>query len=123
MAVWEQSKSRAVSYYEILGVSPHASDEEIKKSYRKLAMQCHPDHNQQYKKVAEMRFRLINEAYSHLKSREKRTRYNHMLRSAHPKMFMNDNGHTQPAQSHKPEKPSWLYHIADIFRTDKPNAT
>ena len=49
-------------YYEILNVDRTASDEEIKKSYRALAMQCHPDKNPGNKK-AEDRFKEAAEAY------------------------------------------------------------
>ena len=49
-------------YYEILGLAKNASDEEIKKSYRKLAMKYHPDRNPD-NKVAEEKFKEAKEAY------------------------------------------------------------
>ncbi len=61
-------------YYEMLGVSKNASDEEIKKAYRKLAMKYHPDRNPN-KKEAEERFKEINEAYAVLSDKEKRKQY------------------------------------------------
>ena len=61
-------------YYEILGVSREASQEEIKKAYRKLARKYHPDVNPEDEK-AEEKFKEIQEAYEVLGDEEKRTRY------------------------------------------------
>ena len=57
-------------YYETLGVNNSASDEEIKKAYRKKAMQYHPDRNKGDKE-AEQHFKKVNEAYYVLKDKEK----------------------------------------------------
>ena len=64
----------ADDYYDILGVNKNASDEEIKKSYRKLAMKYHPDHTKG-DKGAEERFKKISEAYAVLSDKEKRQEY------------------------------------------------
>ncbi|MBW1698159.1 MAG: DnaJ domain-containing protein [Deltaproteobacteria bacterium] len=61
-------------YYKILGVSKSASDEEIKKAYRKLAMKYHPDHTKG-DKGAEEKFKKISEAYAVLSDKEKRKQY------------------------------------------------
>jgi molecular chaperone DnaJ len=61
-------------YYEILGVERTVSDEELKKNYRKIAMQCHPDKNPGDKK-AEDRFKEAAEAYEVLSDRQKREIY------------------------------------------------
>ncbi len=61
-------------YYELLGVSKDANDEDIKKAYRKLAMQYHPDRNPNDKR-AEEKFKEIAEAYEVLREPEKRQRY------------------------------------------------
>jgi curved DNA-binding protein len=61
-------------YYDILGMSKNASDEELKRAYRKLAMKYHPDKNPN-KKEAEERFKEINEAYAVLSDKEKRKQY------------------------------------------------
>jgi len=64
----------AKDYYQILGVSRDASLEEIKRAYRKLALQYHPDRNPGNKE-AEERFKEINEAYAVLSDPQKRAEY------------------------------------------------
>ena len=61
-------------YYEVLGVEKNASDAEIKKAYRKLAMKYHPDQNPG-DKTAEEKFKEINEAYEVLSDADKKARY------------------------------------------------
>jgi curved DNA-binding protein len=61
-------------YYQILGLPRNASMEEIRKAYRKLAMQYHPDHNPGDKQ-SEDRFKEINEAYQVLNDPQKRAHY------------------------------------------------
>ena len=63
-------------FYEILGVPKNASDEDIKKSYRKLAMKFHPDRNQgEAAKEAEVKFKEGKEAYEMLSDPQKRAAY------------------------------------------------
>src|SRR5690349_12210589 len=61
-------------YYSLLGVSREASADELKKAYRKLAMQYHPDRNPS-DKGAEQKFKDISEAYDVLKDEQKRAAY------------------------------------------------
>lgn len=62
------------NYYDILGVSKGASDNEIKKAFKKKAMEFHPDHNENNPK-AEEKFKDVNEAYAVLKDKDKRKQY------------------------------------------------
>src|SRR5207247_10429246 len=61
-------------FYDILGVSKSADADELKRAYRKLAMQLHPDRNPG-DKSAEHKFKDINEAYDVLKDDQKRAAY------------------------------------------------
>ena len=66
-------------YYETLGVARTATPDEVKKAYRKLALQWHPDrHKGNAKKDAEERFKRISEAYEVLSDPEKRKRYDRL---------------------------------------------
>ena len=65
--------TRKRDYYDTLGVSQGASDEDIKKAFRKLAMEYHPDRNR--REGAEEKFKEINEAYQVLSDSEKRGTY------------------------------------------------
>ena len=58
-------------YYEVLGVQKNASKEEIKNTYRKLALQYHPDRNKE--PSAEEKFKELSEAYAVLSDDEKRS--------------------------------------------------
>src|SRR2546428_3966336 len=61
-------------FYVVLGVQRDASEADIKKAYRRLAMECHPDRNNG-DKAAEERFKLVTEAYEVLRDPEKRAAY------------------------------------------------
>lgn len=61
-------------YYEVLGVDKNASEDEIKKAYRKKAKQYHPDLNPGDKE-AENKFKEVNEAYEVLSDSQKKARY------------------------------------------------
>ena len=68
------------NYYEILGVSPEAPPEEVKKAYRQLALKFHPDRNPGDRQ-AEERFKEISEAYGVLMDPEKRKQYDLLSRT------------------------------------------
>ena len=62
-------------YYEVLGVNKNATDDELKKAYRKLAKKYHPDANLDNKAEAEAKFKEVNEAYETLSNPQKRRMY------------------------------------------------
>ncbi len=62
-------------YYKILGIEKNATESEIKKAYRKLALKWHPDKNPNNRKESEEKFKKINEAYSILSDKNKRNEY------------------------------------------------
>ena len=68
------------NYYSILGVNVDASTEDIKRAFRRLALQHHPDHNPENIKEAEEKFKEINEAYEVLSDEEARWRYDSLTR-------------------------------------------
>lgn len=67
----------STNYYDVLGVSKDASDSDIKKAYRKLAMKYHPDRNPD-DKVAEEKFKELGQAYEVLSDEDKRSAYDRM---------------------------------------------
>jgi molecular chaperone DnaJ len=76
-------------YYEILGVERQASDDELKKAFRKQARQFHPDlqTGEHQKKAAEEKFKEVNEAYEVLSDQEKRRRYDLFGHAGGPQGF------------------------------------
>src|SRR5215475_7207061 len=78
-------------YYETLGVEKGADQETLKKAYRKLAMQHHPDRNPG-DKAAEQRFKELSEAYDVLKDEQKRAAYDRFGHAA----FENGGGGAGP---------------------------
>lgn len=90
-------------YYEILGVSRDATEKEIKKAYRKLAKQYHPDTYKGDKKEAEEKFKEISEAYEVLVDNEKRAKYDQI-------------GHRVVDEAFGPEGFDWTHfsHYRDV---------
>jgi len=90
-------------FYELLGVQRNAGAEDIKKAFRKLAMQCHPDRHPG-DKAAEQRFKDINEAYDVLKDEQRRAAYDRFGHAAF------ENGGMRGAGD-----PGFAQGFADIF--------
>ena len=66
---------KSEDFYDILGVPKNATEEQIKKAYRKLALKWHPDKNPDNKAKAQEEFKKIGEAYSVLSDPNKRAAY------------------------------------------------
>mmetsp|Transcript_46465 Transcript_46465/g.92259 ORF Transcript_46465/g.92259 Transcript_46465/m.92259 type:complete len:346 (+) Transcript_46465:32-1069(+) len=77
------ASSKAPDYYKVLGISRSAADAEVKKAYRKLALQHHPDKNPGNQQ-AEEKFKEVAEAYATLSNADKRRQYDHILNAPPP---------------------------------------
>ncbi|TPG71319.1 J domain-containing protein [Brevibacillus laterosporus] len=88
------------SYYDILGVSKHASEAELKKAYRQLAKKYHPDVNAGSSE-AEQRFKEVHEAYTVLKTEESRAAYDAKLDQRTQKKATSTQGTGQKSTERK----------------------
>ena len=101
--------SNKQDYYDLLGVHRGASDEDIKRAFRKLAMEYHPDRNQE--DGAEDRFKSINAAYEVLSDPEKRARFDRFGQAD------GGNGHDQDERL---QPPGQLLHPGLLARWPDP---
>lgn len=112
------------NYYTILEVSRDASEDDIKKSYRKLALKYHPDKNPQGDTFSENKFKEIVDAYNVLSDKNRRTIYDYDLAKGHRKP-RNTNTATRPAETsasatrQPPEIPSYKTVVKQLIRIRK----
>lgn len=99
-------------YYEVLGVDKDASEQELKKAYRKLAMKYHPDRNKG-DDTAEKKFKEASEAYDVLRDPEKRKRYDQFGHSG-----MNGGGFGGASDFGGANFEDIFSHFSDIFGSD-----
>ena len=108
-----------VDYYNILKVNRNASDDDLRKSYRRLAMIWHPDKNPSTKTEAEAKFKQISEAYDGLTDPQKRQIYDlygeEALKSGQvpPRRGTNNHHHPDPSFRFNPRDPDDIY--AELF--------
>ncbi len=97
-------------YYKILGINKNSSEEEIKKAYKKLALQYHPDKNPGNKE-AEEKFKEINEAYEVLSDPEKRKKYDELGANWDKYKNFDFNNYQQGSTSYQYDS----FDLGDIF--------
>ncbi|KAG8432217.1 hypothetical protein GDO86_016748 [Hymenochirus boettgeri] len=98
-------------YYEILGVPRNATQDDIKRAYRKLALRWHPDKNPDNKEHAEKKFKDIAEAYEVLSDKQKRDSYDN-----HGHSGFSDIGTARTARGHGPFYEFQFRSPEDVFR-------
>ncbi|MDP1814117.1 MAG: DnaJ domain-containing protein [Leadbetterella sp.] len=103
------------NYYQILGVEPNATSDDIKKSYRKLSLKFHPDKNPD-DKYFEQRFKEINEAYSILGNSEKRAVYDEEFEN-----FFSENKDFQDIADYLRKEAEKLKREKENFEREKAN--
>jgi curved DNA-binding protein CbpA len=109
------------SYFAILGISPHATVDEIRSAYRRLAKEFHPDH---YAGASE-RFRDIQEAYSVLGNRRRRRNYLQNIRKVSPKAPLRPAAYPETEPLIPEESPVDLGGVSPVrsFRLSPPRLT
>jgi hypothetical protein len=102
------------NYYFILGINIYARDEDIKRAYRQLALQYHPDVNPSPE--AEAKFKEINEAYEVLGDPQRKLLYDQMLVGIEPEVVRNPQPHRDPRY-----RPKSAEYIREVLAEKKPH--
>ncbi|KAM6413686.1 dnaJ homolog subfamily B member 8 [Rhynochetos jubatus] len=103
-------------YYEVLGLNPSASQDDIKKSYHKLALKWHPDKNHGNKEEAEKKFKAVAEAYKVLSDPQKRLLYDKSAKESRSYRRRSGMG----AQDSSFDFPYVFYDLETIFEMMSP---
>lgn len=108
-----------MNYYQILQISNDATLTDVKKAYRKLALQYHPDRNLGNEKKAEQIFRVVAEAYEVLSDETKRKEYDNMLRYGNANRYSNQQQQQQQYyQQHQHHFRDPFAQFNDLFQHD-----
>ncbi|NXS76997.1 DNJB8 protein, partial [Pandion haliaetus] len=99
-----------VDYYKVLGLQKSASQDDVKKSYRKLALKWHPDKNPSNKVEAEKKFKAVAEAYEVLSDPQKRSLYDRSVKESRSHRRSATGGHNVSFDS-----PYIFHDLEDIF--------
>ncbi|KAM6300823.1 dnaJ homolog subfamily B member 8 [Aegotheles albertisi] len=101
-----------VNYYKVLGLQKSASQDDIKKSYHKLALKWHPDKNPSNKEEAEKKFKVIVEAYNTLSDPQKRSLYDRSVEETRS----HREGSTMGAHNSSFDSPFIFPNLEKIFK-------
>jgi curved DNA-binding protein CbpA len=104
-------KKTAVTYYDILGLSPRATDADVRRAYRALALRWHPDRNPQNRAAATRYTALLNQSYAHLRTAPQRRAYDRHISAL-----------TRPRTPPAPPRDTWLTALREIFWPFAPTA-
>uniref|UniRef100_A0A663EN08 DnaJ heat shock protein family (Hsp40) member B8 n=1 Tax=Aquila chrysaetos chrysaetos TaxID=223781 RepID=A0A663EN08_AQUCH len=99
-----------VDYYKVLGLQKSASQDDVKKSYRKLALKWHPDKNPSNKVEAEKQFKAVAEAYEVLSDPQKRLLYDRSVKESRSPRRSATGGHNGSFDS-----PYVFHDLEEIF--------
>ncbi|GAB0194533.1 dnaJ subfamily B member 8 [Grus japonensis] len=101
-----------VDYYKVLGLQKSASQDDVKKSYHKLALKWHPDKNPSNKEEAEKKFKVVAEAYGVLSDPQKRSLYDRSVKESRSRRGRSAMG----AQNSSFDSPYIFHDLEEIFR-------